>query len=239
MTPSVTRLLLIDDDAELSSLVGRYLAGEGFQVDWEGDPARGAERACGGEHAIVLLDVMLPGLDGFEVLRRIRTRSRIPVLMLTAKGDTADRVTGLDLGADDYLAKPFEPPELAARIRAILRRSPPSSAKTGRLKLGDLELDFGARSVHREGSPVPLTSVEFDLLAALMGAQGAVVSRESLTRTVLGREFSPFDRSIDTHIYNLRRKIGPLPDGAERIKGIRGTGYLFTVPAARGNGGRE
>ncbi len=226
------RLLLIDDDAELSSLLSRFLAGEGFELDWEGDPSSGAERAVSGNYALLLLDVMLPGLDGFEILRRVRARSRVPVLMLTAKGDTSDRVQGLDLGADDYLAKPFEPPELAARIRAILRRVAPSALRSGRLSIADLELDWGARSVHRGGFRLELTGVEFDLLAALMQAQGGVVSRESLTRSVLGREFSPFDRSIDTHIYNLRRKIGELPEGGERIKGVRGAGYLLAIPAA-------
>jgi DNA-binding response OmpR family regulator len=230
------RLLVIDDDAELCALLGRFLAGENFEVEWESDPARGVDRALSGNYALILLDVMMPAADeienaGFEILRRIRARSRIPVLMLTAKGDTLDRVLGLNLGADDYLAKPFEPTELAARIRAILRRTGPAAttANGGHWKAADLEVDFGARSVYRNGDLVDLTSVEFEILTLLINAAGAVVSRESLTRNVLGRDLSPFDRSIDTHIYNLRKKIGALPDGTERIKGIRGSGYLYTL----------
>jgi two-component system, OmpR family, response regulator CpxR len=229
------RLLLIDDDAELCALLGRFLASENFEVESVNDPVRGVERALSRDHALILLDVMIPRLDGFEILRRVRARSRIPVLMLTAKGDTLDRVQGLNLGADDYLAKPFEPSELAARIRAILRRAAPASheAQGGHLKIADVELDFGARSVRRNGQLLDLTSVEFDLLATLMSSGGSVVSRESLMRDVLGRDFSAFDRSIDTHIYNLRKKIGELPDGTERIKGIRGAGYLYALPGGR------
>jgi two-component system, OmpR family, response regulator CpxR len=233
--PASARLLPIDDDAELCALLARFLAGENVEVETANDPAWGVERALSGDHALILLDVMMPLLNGFEVLGRVRARSRIPVLMLTAKGDTLDRVLGLNLGADDYLAKPFEPSELAARIRAILRRSAPAShaARGGHLKIADVEVDFGARSVRRNGQLLELTSVEFDLLAALMSSGGAVVSRENLMRNVLGRNFSPFDRSIDTHIYNLRKKIGALPDGTERIKGIRGAGYLYALPGGR------
>jgi len=235
-TPPADRLLVIDDDTELCALVSNFLADESFEVEWESDPVRGVDLAISGGHSLIVLDVMLPGrngveMDGFEVLRRIRAQSRIPVLMLTAKGDTLDRVLGLDLGADDYLAKPFEPSELAARIRAILRRSVYSLAavRRGRLNIADVEIDFGARAVARNGLPVDLTSVEFDLLATLMNAAGSIVSREDLMRNVLGRDFSPFDRSIDTHIYNLRKKIGDLPDGTERIKAVRGAGYLYAA----------
>ena len=231
------RLLLIDDDAELCGLLRRYLASESFTVDAEHDPVQGVARALSGSYALVLLDVMMPRMDGFETLHRIRAGSRVPVLMLTAKGDTQDRVLGLDRGADDYLAKPFEPSELAARIRAILRRSAPAT-RGGSLNIGDVELDLGARSAYRKGELLDLTSVEFELLAALMSAGGEVVSREHLTRSILGREFSPFDRSIDTHVYNLRKKIGMLPDGSERIKGIRGAGYFYAMPAQRGDRAR-
>jgi two-component system response regulator CpxR len=154
----------------------------------------------------------------------------MPVLMLTAKGDTRDRVLGLELGADDYLPKPFDPAELAARIRAILRRARPRTESA--IELGDVTIDPGARAVRLHGEPVALTTVEFDLLASLLRAAGAAVGRPELVREVLGREFSPFDRSIDTHICNLRRKLGPLPDGSERIKGVRGAGYLYTSPSA-------
>jgi|SRR5579871_3312048 len=231
------RLLVIDDDMELCALVSSFLADESFKVEWESDPARGVERALVGGHSLIVLDVMLPGrngveMDGFEVLRRIRAQSRIPVLMLTAKGDTLDRVLGLDLGADDYLAKPFEPTELAARIRAILRRSMHSlvAGRSGRLSISDVEVDFGGRAVTRNGVALDLTSVEFDLLVALMSVAGGIVTREDLTRKVLGRDLSPFDRSIDTHIYNLRKKIGNLPNGTERIKAVRGAGYVYAAP---------
>jgi len=241
-TPPADRLLVIDDDTELCALVSNFLADESFEVEWESDPLRGVDLAISGGHSLIVLDVMLPGrngveMDGFEVLRRIRAQSRIPVLMLTAKGDTLDRVLGLDLGADDYLAKPFEPSELAARIRAILRRSVYSLAavRRGRLNIADVEIDFGARAVARNGLPVDLTSVEFDLLATLMNAAGSIVSREDLMRNVLGRDFSPFDRSIDTHIYNLRKKIGSLPDGRERIRAVRGAGYLYAAPTLPGD----
>jgi two-component system response regulator CpxR len=225
----VNRILIIDDDTELCALVARFLKSEGFDVDRAGDSSQGIERALSGSYALVMLDVMMPDLSGFDVLRRIRARSRTPVLMLTARGDTHDRVRGLELGADDYLPKPYDPSELAARIRAILRRSesPANSAGPIPLAVGDLELTASTRTVTRDGRPVELTTVEFDLLEALMNAAGTVVTREDLVRTVLGREFSPYDRSIDTHVCNLRRKIGRLNDDTERIKGIRGTGYLY------------
>ncbi|MGH9236754.1 MAG: response regulator transcription factor [Vicinamibacterales bacterium] len=225
----MSRILIIDDDAELCALVARFLRGEGFDVDRAADGGHGIGQTLSGSYALVMLDVMLPDLSGFDVLRRIRTHSRTPVLMLTARGDTHDRVLGLELGADDYLPKPYDPAELAARIRAILRRSesPPGAAVSAPLVVDDIALTASARTVTREGTPVELTAVEFDLLAALMKAAGAVVTREDLVRTVLGREFAPYDRSIDTHVCNLRRKLGRLKDGTERIKGIRGTGYLY------------
>jgi len=225
----VSRILIIDDDTELCALVARFLRSEGFEVDRAADGSQGIERAVSGSYALVMLDVMMPDLSGFDVLRQIRGRARTPVLMLTARGDTHDRVLGLELGADDYLPKPYDPSELAARIRAILRRSESSSnpAGPGPLTVDDVALTASTRVVTRDGQPVDLTTVEFDLLEALMGAAGTVVKREDLVRTVLGREFSPYDRSIDTHVCNLRRKIGRLSDGTDRIKGIRGTGYLY------------
>ena len=213
---------------ELCGLVARFLSSEGFAVDRARDASHGIESALSGSYALIMLDVMMPDLSGFEVLRRIRARSRTPVLMLTARGDTHDRVLGLELGADDYLPKPYDPSELAARVRAILRRSNTSgSAASAPLTVDDIELTAAARVVTRDGTPVELTAVEFDLLEVLMKVAGAVVRREDLVRTVLGREFSPYDRSIDTHVCNLRKKIGCLKDGTDRIKGIRGTGYLY------------
>jgi two-component system response regulator CpxR len=231
MKTHMERLLVVDDDAELCHLVTRFLAREGFEIDRAPGGARGVEKALSEDFALVMLDVMMPDTDGFETLRRIRLRSRIPVLMLTARGDTHDRIRGLEMGADDYLPKPFEPAELVARIRAILRRTAPQQVLPSALSIGDIELDGGARAVRRNGVPIDLTTVEFDLLAALMRYAGGRVSREDLVRNVLGRDFSPFDRSIDTHVCNLRRKLGPLEDGGERIKGVRGTGYLYACPA--------
>jgi len=229
------RVLVVDDDAELWQLVARYLAREGFDLDWAASGGAGVERALAQDYSLIMLDVMLPDTDGFDVLRRIRQRSRTPVLMLTARGDTLDRIRGLEMGADDYLPKPFDPAELAARIRAILRRSAPSWPAQTVIVAGDIEIDGGSRTARRDGAPLNLTTVEFDLLAALMRVAGNTVSREELVRTVLGREFSPFDRSIDTHVCNLRRKLGPLEDGGERIKGVRGSGYLYASPAKAGD----
>ena len=227
------RVLVIDDDAELCRLVTRFLAREGFETNWAANGASGVERASAEPYSLIMLDVMLPDTDGFDVLHRIRQRSRTPVLMLTARGDTLDRIRGLEMGADDYLPKPFEPAELAARIRAILRRSGPHPGAAA-ITLGDLEVDGGARAVRRKGVLVDLTTVEFDLLAALMRVAGSTVSRQDLVRIVLGRDFSPFDRSIDTHVCNLRRKLGPLEHGGERIKGVRGAGYLYVSPSKPG-----
>ena len=226
------RVLVVDDDAELCQLVTRFLAREGFEISWALSGAAGIDRALAEDYSLIMLDVMMPDTNGFDVLRRIRQQSRTPVLMLTARGDTHDRIQGLELGADDYLPKPFDPAELVARIRAILRRAAPSSISA--LTVGDLELDGGSRTVRRRGLPVDLTTVEFDLLATLMRAAGSTVSREDLVRTVLRREFSPFDRSIDTHVCNLRRKLGPAEGGGERIKGVRGAGYLYCSPAKPG-----
>jgi two-component system response regulator CpxR len=224
------RLLVIDDDAELCRLVTRFLSREGFAIDWVPGGTAGLERALSETYSLILLDVMMPDTDGFDVLRQIRRELRTPVLMLTARGDTHDRIRGLEMGADDYLPKPFDPAELVARIRAILRRASPQTTPAA-LAIGDIELDGGNRSVRRAGKPVDLTTVEFDLLAALMRVAGSTVSREDLVHNVLGREFSAFDRSIDTHVCNLRRKLGPLADGGERIKGVRGAGYLYALPA--------
>jgi len=237
---SAEQVLVVDDDVELCKLVTRYLTQEGFQIESVNAGAAGVDRALSGNYALIVLDVMMPGMNGFDVLRRIRAESRLPVLMLTAKGDALDRVLGLEMGADDYLPKPFNPQELAARIRAILRRAKPADDGTRvpsqPFTVGDVEMDAGARVVRRGGEVLSLTTVEFDLLEVLLRAAGQVIDREKLTRDVLGREFSPFDRSIDTHVCNLRKKIGPLADGGERIKGVRGIGYLYAAPLVRDGG---
>jgi two-component system, OmpR family, response regulator CpxR len=231
-------ILVIDDDLELCELLSKYLQREGFEVKIVHDGNQGVERALAEPHALIVLDVMLPGINGFEVLRRIRSDSRIPILMLTARGDDVDRIVGLEMGADDYLPKPFNPRELVARIRAILRRSTEDTGKQvpeepDLISISDIELDKSTRVVRRAGEPITLTVVEFDLLEILMKSAGRIVTREELVKTVLGREFSPYDRSIDTHLSNLRKKLGGAPDAPERIKTIRGIGYIFLKSAAQ------
>lgn len=231
---TTSNILVIDDDAELCKLVARFLSAEGFRVETVRTGVQGVDRARSGEHQLIVLDVMLPGLDGFEILRRLRAESSTPVLMLTARGDDLDRILGLKIGADDYLPKPFNPRELAARIRAILRRANATassqSGSTAPVVVGNLEVNPGSRAARVGGSPLNLTTVEFDLLSKFVKSVGRVIGREELVREVLGREFSPFDRSIDTHVCNLRKKVGPYVDGTERIKGVRGIGYLFAEP---------
>ena len=228
------KILIIDDDTALCELVAEYLQPLGFAVDAVNRGDTGVERALSSEHDLILLDVMLPGQNGFDVLRQIRESSKIPVLMLTARGDDVDRIVGLEIGADDYLPKPFNPRELAARIRAILRRSSsredPEDATT--LVVGDVEMELGTRSVRRGGTMVDLTAVEFEVLEKLLRAAGRITTREELSRDVLGRSPSPFDRSIDMHISNLRKKLGHQSGGSERIKTVRGVGYIYAHSAA-------
>src|SRR5215472_11309577 len=190
------------------------------------DGVRGLERARSGEHALVVLDLMLPGINGIQVLRQLRQQSDVPVLILTAKGEDVERILGLEIGADDYLPKPFNPRELVARIRAILRRSLRGSGEERPILAGDLEIHPASREVYLEGRSLELTSVEFALLETLVKDAGRIVSRERLTEIALGRELRPFDRVIDVHVSNLRRKLGN-----ERIKTVRGSGYLFVARA--------
>ncbi len=227
------QILIIDDDVALCELVTEYLEPHAFQIKSVHRGDTGAEAALSGDFAIVVLDVMLPGLNGFEVLRRIRAGSKVPVLMLTARGDDVDRIVGLEIGADDYLPKPFNPRELVARIRAILRRSQTARAsehdQPAALTAGDIELDLGTRVVRRAGQVVELTAVEFDLLEKLLRAAGRIITREELSKEVLGRSTSPFDRSIDMHISNLRKKLGHQLGDVERIKTVRGVGYIYAA----------
>ena len=227
------RILVIDDDTELCSLVGEYLESEGYEAEAVHDGERGLEKALSGEHVMVVLDVMLPGMNGFDVLRRIRDTSRIPVLLLTARGQDVDRIVGLEIGADDYLPKPFNPRELVARIRAVLRRSKNGDKSAGPpeiLRVGDVELDPATRTVRQAGQTLELTSVEFNLLEVLLREAGRVVTRERLVNAVLSRKFSPFDRSIDMHVSKVRKKLGDSEGGAEHIKTVRGVGYIFARP---------
>ena len=227
-------ILIIDDDAELCELVAEYLEDEGFDVDSVHDGVTGVERCLTTEPDLVILDVMLPGLGGFAVLGRIRQASKVPVIMLTARGEEVDRIVGLEMGADDYLPKPFNPRELVARIRAILRRAADTAEHGGEsavVSVGDLEIDVGARRVQCSSQEVELTGAEFAVLDTLVRAAGTVVDRNELSRLALGRRSSAFDRSLDVHLSNLRRKLGPLSGGGERIKTVRGVGYLYVKPS--------
>jgi two-component system response regulator CpxR len=220
------RILLVDDDVELCEILSEFFAAEGFQIETVNDGIRGLERARSGEHALVILDLLLPGLRGLEVLRKLRADSHIPVLILTARGQDVDRILGLEIGADDYLPKPFNSRELLARVRAILRRARPV-ADSKRIAVGDVALDPAARRAWSAGKRIDLTTAEFTLLESLLREAGHVLSRDHLAETVLGRKLAPFDRSIDVHVSNLRKKLGSLPGGEERIKAVRGTGYVF------------
>jgi DNA-binding response OmpR family regulator len=222
------RVLIVDDDIELCRLLGERLSSEGFTLEAIHDGPRGLERVLSEEHALVILDLMLPGMGGLDVLRRLRVHSPVPVLILTARGEDVDRILGLEIGADDYLPKPFNPRELIARIRAILRRTSRTAATSNSVTVGDVQLDPAAREVRMDGTQIDLTSVEFALLETLLRDAGHVVTREQLTETVLGRKLGPFDRVIDVHISNLRKKLNRV-HGEERIKAVRGSGYLFMV----------
>ncbi|WP_281184877.1 response regulator [Trichlorobacter lovleyi] len=229
------RILVIDDDRELCGLLEEYLVAEGFAVESVHTGPQGAEQASQGNYALIVLDVMLPGLNGFDVLRRIRGESSVPVVMLTARGEEVDRIVGLEMGADDYLPKPFNPRELVARIRAILRRQS-TAQKEGTtaeavLMVGDLVLDPGRRTVLQGERPVVLTSIEFSVLELLLAQAGRVISRDDICSQALGRQLNSFDRSIDVHVSSLRRKLGPAGDSSERIKSVRGIGYIYLRPA--------
>jgi len=218
-------ILLVDDDAELCALLSEFLKREGFTIECEHEGNRGLERAAQPGVDLVVLDVMLPGIDGFEILRRLRQRSKVPVMMLTARGEDVDRIIGLELGADDYLPKPFNPRELAARIRAILRRYEPRPAvASGRLEMNGVTIDAGTREVYSNGKAVELTTFEFDVLELLMRSAGRVLSRDALMENFYNRKATPYDRSIDMHISHLRKK---LERGETLIKTIRGVGYQF------------
>jgi DNA-binding response OmpR family regulator len=224
------KALLIDDDQRLSALVSEYLQQHDFDVQVAGDGERGLAALERGGVDVVLLDLMLPGIDGLEVCRRIRGRpdqSHLPVVMLTAKGDDVDKIVGLELGADDYLAKPFNPRELLARVRAVLRRASGPQAAHQRFRSGDLEIDFDAREVTAAGKRQVLTHFEFELLACLARAAGRVLSREHLMDALKGEEFESFDRSIDVHISKLRAKLEVNPKEPRFIKTVRGVGYVL------------
>lgn len=226
------RVLLIDDDIELASLMTEFLSSQGFELGAAHNGADGLREALTGMYDIVLLDVMMPQLDGFEVLRRLREQSRIPVIMLTARTESASRIKGLEGGADDYLPKPFEPLELVARIRAVLRRVRSDQDSEGPLEVSGVRLDPSSRRVSVRGEFIDLTTIEYDILEALMRSAGRVVSRDDLMLRLYNRESTPYDRSIDVHISHLRKKLEP---AVELIRTIRGVGYQFAIEEAKAN----
>jgi DNA-binding response OmpR family regulator len=237
MAQPMDLILWIDDDRDLSELLDEYLTREGFQVETAYDGEEGVEKALARVYDVVVLDVMLPGkYDGYDVLKQMRARTNTPVLMLTARGDDIDRIIGLEMGADDYLPKPFNPRELVARLRAIIRRKNREAGRVAadmssvRQRVGDVEMDMATRSVFRAGEPIDLTTVEFNLLEMLLFKAGRIVTRDQLAKMVLGRSLTPYDRSVDVHISKLRKKLGQERGGTERIKSIRSSGYIYVLP---------
>ena len=229
----MSRILLADDDVELGEMLSQYLAAEGFSVDTAQDGETALAKARSGNYDLVVLDVMMPRMNGFDVLRELRAKSLIPVLMLTARGEDVDSIVGLELGADDYLAKPCNPRVLVARVRAILRRAESTGPQDGApqvLKLGDLEIHPGTRRVQLRGEAVAMTSTEYSVLEVLLHEAGHVVSKATLSERALGRKLTRYDRSLDMHVASLRKKLGPLDGGEERIKTVRGVGYQYTRP---------
>ncbi|MGJ5817468.1 response regulator transcription factor [Paludibaculum fermentans] len=233
-------ILVVDDDVEMTEMLCEYLDPEGFVIEVCHDGDTGLKLALQPHWQLIVLDVMLPRLNGFEVLRRLRASSQVPVIMLTARGDAIDRVVGLQGGADDYLPKPFDPQEFVARVKAILRRTAPSALRPHEdedvVALADVTLDSRARTVRRGGAHVELTSAEFALLRVFLRAAGRVLTREELFREVLDREFSVFDRSIDNHVSSLRKKLGARPDGRERIRSVRNAGYIYPLDETGADG---
>ena len=230
-SPEPTRLLMVDDDGKLVELVREYLEPQGFEVAAAFDGPSGLAAVAATPPSLVILDLMLPGLDGLEVCRRLRTTSSVPVLMLTARGDETDRIVGLEVGADDYLPKPFNPRELLARIRAILRRaeSPAGAPTTATgLVVGELEIDPGTRRVVLAGSTLELTTAEFDILHALARNAGRVVSRDRLLEEVHGPGWAAYERSVDVHVSRIRQKLETDPRHPRWLKTVRGVGYQLS-----------
>lgn len=219
-------ILLVDDDAALCSLMVDFLGGNGFLVKTAYDGRSGLRSALAGDVDLVILDVMLPVLDGFSVLRQVRKRAAVPIIMLTARTEQADRIAGLDAGADDYLPKPFGPEELLSRIRAVLRRTSTFVDKTCLLEVGAVRIDAQRRSAWRKEQLLDLTAVEFDILEFLVRAAGRVVARDELSAMLYQREATPYERSLDVHISHLRKKLGDC--GQDGIRTVRGAGYVFS-----------
>ncbi len=232
------KLLIVDDDVAFCELLSDYLAGEDFDVDTAHDGRAAIDKIRTAAIDIAILDVMMPVMNGLDVLRELRNFSQVPVLMLTARGEDIDRIVGLELGADDYVAKPCNPREIVARVRAILRRAQATSAlpitAAPPVLVDDVELRPNERAVYQAGQAIELTSTEIDVLAVLLRNAGSVVEKTTVSNEALRRKLGPYDRSIDMHISRLRRKLGSLPDGGERIKTVRGTGYLYVRPTDNG-----
>jgi two-component system OmpR family response regulator len=225
------KILLVDDDTALSGLITEYLAGEGIHTTAVYTGVDGERAALAGGFDAVILDVMLPGIDGNEVLRRIRRTSNVPVIMLTAKGGDIDRVIGLEMGADDYIAKPYFPRELVARLRAVLRRQNDTQPKRDYLTIDALEMSVGRRDILWRSKSFDLTTSEFDLLEQLMRAGDVVSTKEALSLKVLGRPREVYDRSVDVHISNLRKKLSAISGGYIEVETIRGVGWRLRVRA--------
>jgi DNA-binding response OmpR family regulator len=224
--PKSLSLLLVDDDAELCAMMKEFFAEAGLHMDCVCNGGAGLARALNGAYDLMILDVMLPTLDGFSVLQQLRRRKELPVIMLTARVQQQDRILGLNAGADDYLPKPFDPDELLARVRAVLRRSESSlRPETTTMTIGNLRVNPATRKVWSAGEPVELTAMEFDLLELLIRSAGRVVSRDEITAALFERQATPYDRFLDVHISHLRKK---LEDGRSLIRTIRGVGYVFT-----------
>ena len=227
----MAKLLLVDDDQELVTLLKEYLQTEGFEVDLAYDGEAGVELGLKNDYDAIVLDVMMPVMNGLDALRKIRDTKRTPVIMLTAKGETIDRIVGLEMGADDYLPKPCNPRELVARVRAILRRAedaPTASPMADEIRADDLFIQTKSRAAFYQENPVPLTGAEFTVLELLMRSAGEVISKESLTEKALNRKLTPYDRSIDVHVSNIRKKLSNLGASKDLIINIRGAGYMLT-----------
>ena len=222
------QLLVIDDDARIRELVAEYLESRGYAVHTAEDGDAGLARLAGANYDLVILDVMMPGRDGFEVVREIRKASNVPVIMLTARGDDMDRIVGLELGADDYLPKPFNPRELLARIQAVLRRVAEPTEASATLTAGSLSIDVDRRQVTLHGDRIDLTTTEFEILRTMVANAGRVISRDRLMELARGEDFASFDRSVDVHISHIRKKLGDDPRKPTFVKTVRGVGY--TIP---------
>jgi two-component system response regulator CpxR len=225
--PNTARILLVDDDQELGLMLSDFLAADRLHVTVCNTGEEGVDTFAGDDFDLLILDIMLPGISGLDVLKKIRQQSRVPIIMLTARGDDIDRIIGLEFGADDYLPKPFNPRELLARIKAILRRAQPQEDEKRHWKLGGIELDTRTHRATVDGQAMPLTGSEFEILKSLLETPGEVVSKEQLSERALGRRLLPYDRSIDTHISNLRGKLERAGNKNETIQNQRGVGYLL------------